>query len=200
MVQKVSFLKKPFLLWMMANFGGFIILGLTSMVAPQLVFVRNVIISSFVITLPISTAQWLALRRLAPVSWLWILSLPLGLLASVLVMRYSPNIWLPFVVDDESPLVIATGYLIGGILIGLPQRFLLRPIFPKASLWILATAGGLAVGMLLVLITNLINLSGFLSIIVVVLFYTSATGLTLSRWLSQSSSLSRFSLKTIEPS
>jgi hypothetical protein len=111
-----------------------------------------------------------------------------------------PNGWFPFAVDDESPLLIATLYLIGGLLIGLPQWFLLRPIFPKASLWILATAGGLALGILLVLSTNLINLSGILSFIVAALFYTVATGITLSHWLIQPGLPHSFSPKTIQPS
>jgi hypothetical protein len=200
MAQKVNFLEKPFFLWILANFCGFILLGLAAMVVPLLISVSNVFTSTFIITLPISITQWLALRRLGRVSWLWILSLPVSLLASVLVMRHSPNVWLPFAVDDESPIVLTTGYLIGGILIGLAQWFLLRPIFPKASLWIPATAGGLALGILLVLSTNLINISGILSFVVAALFYTVLTGITLSYWLVQLRSSHSISPQTIQPS
>jgi hypothetical protein len=200
MAQKESLLEKPFLLWMFANLGGFILLGLASIVVPLLISVRNVFTSTLVLTLPISIAQWLALRRFGHVSWLWILSLPVSLLASVLVMRHSPNIGLPFAVDDESPLALTTGYLIGGLLIGLPQWILLRPILSKASLWLLATAGGLALGSLVVLSTNLINISGFLSIVIVALFYAGFTGITLSHWLIKPGSPHSFSPKTIQPS
>jgi hypothetical protein len=199
MAQKVNFLEKPFLLWMLANLGGFILLGLTSMLVPLLTSVSNIFTSTLMIALPISIPQWLALRRLGPVSWLWMLSLPIGLLAAVLLFRDLPNDLLPFV-DDESPLLIATGYLIAGLLFGLPQWFMLRPILSKASLWLLATAGGLALGILVVLTTNLINVSGFLSIVVVALFYTGFTGMTLSHWLIKPGSLQSLSHKTIQPS
>jgi hypothetical protein len=182
MAQKVSLLQKPFLLWMLANLGGFILLGLVFMLALRLPFEQNIFGSTMIITLPISITQWLALRRLGPVSWLWILSFPIGLLAALLLFRHFPNGLLP-IVDDESLLAITMGYLLCGLLVGLPQWLLLRPILSRASLWLLATAGGLALGILVVLTTNLINISGFLSIVVVALLYTGFTGIALSRGL-----------------
>ncbi|NJD60141.1 MAG: hypothetical protein C3F13_17775 [Anaerolineales bacterium] len=199
MAQKVNFLEKPFLLWMLANLGGFILLGLASLVVPRLTPLHNIFASTLMIALPISIPQWLALRRLGPVSWLWILSFPIGLLAAVLVFRDLPIGWLPFV-DDESPLSITTGYLLGGLLIGLPQWYLLRPILSRASLFLLATAGGLALGILVVLITDLINISGILSIVVVALFYTGFTGIILSRGLVKPDSPRSFSSETVQPS
>ena len=114
------YLDQPFLLWLLANIGGFGILGLAALVFPILMSPTNLLASTFIITLPISCAQWLALRRLGPISWLWILAFPLGLLSSVLVVRYLPDGFLTFA-DDESLLVITALYLVGGLLIGLPQ-------------------------------------------------------------------------------
>lgn len=198
MAQKVTILEKPFLLWLLANLAGLILLGLASMLVPLLKSANNIFTSTLMIALPITIPQWLALRRLGPVSWLWILSLPIGLFTAVLVFRYFPYGWFPSV-DYESPLLITAGYLIGGLLFGLPQWLLLRPILSKASLWLLATAGGLALGVLVVLSTNLINQSGILSIIVVALFYAVATGITLSYGLVQRDSPHSLSPETILP-
>jgi hypothetical protein len=187
LTQKSNFLDKPFFLWFLANILGFGVLGLAGLVFPILMFQTNFLASTFFITFPISFTQWLALRRLGPISWLWILAFPLGLLAMVFVVRNMPdNLW-PFV-DDESMLTLTSIYLAGGILIGLPQWFLLQPVFPRAFLWVPATAGGLALGLAVVLGTNLIDISGIISFILAALVYTAVTGMTLSRWLVQSGS------------
>ncbi len=72
-----------------------------------------------------------------------------------------------------------------GLLVGLAQWLFLRGYFTKSLVWLLSSAVGLGLGIGLVLISNLINQSGVISIILVVLVYGIATGFVMS-WLSAS--------------
>ena len=87
--------------------------------------------------------------------------------------------------DDESVLSLTAAYTTIGLLVGLAQWLFLRGHFTKSLVWLLSSAVGLGLGTGLVLATNLIDQSGIISIILVVLVYTIATGLVMS-WLPAS--------------
>ncbi len=182
MSQKSGFLNKPFILWLMANIIGFGVLGIAILLFPDLmVFGRFG--SNLIITIPVSFAQWVVLKRMVSFSWLWIIAMPVGLTLAIFFLRAIPeSFWQ--VVDDESIAVLVAVYLVVGFLIGLPQWLLLRRKFARASLWIPGTAFGLALGTGLVLVTDLIHQHGVVSYILVFLIYATVTGLFLSRLIA----------------
>jgi hypothetical protein len=145
--------------------------------------------SILIISIPISLAQWIALRRILPTSALWVLTTPIGLLLAVLIYKYEvipDGLW-RIVGDegDESTAVITALYLVMGFTIGLPQWLILRRRFSSSSLWLLGSSIGVAAGCWLVLATDLINQSGVVSYIVGVLVYAIVTGLILSRLVAR---------------
>ena len=78
----------------------------------------------------------------------------------ILFLRSIPeSVWQ--IVDDESIVALAGGYLVVGFLVGTPQWLLLRMRFENASLWLVASALAPALGLALVLFTNLIDWSEF---------------------------------------
>jgi hypothetical protein len=77
-----------------------------------------------------------------------------------------------------------------GLLIGLVQWLILRQRFSGSLLWLLGSAAGLGVGSWLILVTDLIDQSGFLAAIVVVLVYIVATEVILT-WLLSSQAKSQ---------
>jgi hypothetical protein len=86
------------------------------------------------------------------------------------------------IVDDEATATLTMIYTAYGTAIGLTQWLILRRHCAKSSIWILGSSAGIGLGFGLVLATDLINQSGFISGIVVVLVYGIATGSILS-WL-----------------
>ena len=84
--------------------------------------------------------------------------------------------------DDESVLSLTAATATIGLLGGLAQWFFLRGQFTKSLVWPLGSAVGLGLGTGIVLASNLIDQSGIISIILVVLVYAMATGLVIS-WL-----------------
>lgn len=181
MSQQFGFIRKPFLIWIIANILGFGVLGIALLVIPSLMSISGIFGSTLIISIPISLAQWIALRRIFPISMLWILSIPVGLLLAILIIRELPDgLWQ--IADDESPAALTVGYLLIGLIIGLPQWLLLRHLFSNSSIWLLGSSIGVALGSGLVLATGLINQSTIVSYIVVVLVYAISTGLILS-WL-----------------
>lgn len=82
--------------------------------------------------------------------------------------------------DDESVLLLTVSYTIFGLLVGSVQWILLRRRFSKSLIWLLSSAGGLGLRTGLVLVTNLIDQYGIISIIVVVLVYSGVTGYVIS--------------------
>ena len=72
--------------------------------------------------------------------------------------------------------------MIIGLLVGLVQRLLLGRHFGKSWVWPLGSAAGLGLGTGLVLALNLIDQSGIVSIVLVVLLYASVTGAVIA-WL-----------------
>ena len=121
------------------------------------------------------------LRRLIPLSPLWVLAFPVGWVLSVLVPVAIPaSLWQ--IVDSESTITLTVLYVIMGAVLGVPQWLMLRRKLAKAALWILGSSLGMGLGFGLVLMTGLINRSEFISYTIVVLVYSIATGTILS-WL-----------------
>ena len=174
---------KPFLIWLVANILGCGALAILSLVSPFLMTIKSIVVSTLVISLPISIAQWLALRHISRTSVLWILTIPIGLLLALLLLQNIPALpWLN--IDDESLTGLTAGFLLISFLIGLPQYLILRHQFTGASLWLLGSTLAVSGGFWLVLATDLINRSGFFALVVVLLVYIVTTGLILSRLLA----------------
>ena len=169
--------------WIVANLLGVAAIGALSLI-PFLTSIRGMLVSSLIIGLPIGFAQWIALRRVAPISILWVLTISAGLLLGLVVSSILAGIFWGFL-DDESVLSLTAAYTTIGLLVGLAQWLFLRGHFTKSLVWLLSSAVGLGLGTGLVLATNLINQSGIISIILVVLVYAIATGLVMS-WLPAS--------------
>lgn len=184
MSQISGILSKPFLIWVLANVLGFGALGAMHLLSPLIMMFSGLIATittALTISIPIGLAQWIALRRILQTSVLWIPTILIGLLFSVLIMRVTPDgLWQ--VVDDESVVALTAGYFVGGFAIGLPQWLILRRQLSRSSIWLLGSSIGSAAGAWLILVTDLINYSGIISYIIGVLVYSIVTGLTLS-WL-----------------
>ena len=166
--------------WVVANSLGVAALGALSLI-PFLTSIPGMLVSSLIIGLPIGFAQWIALRRVAPISILWILSIPVGLLLGLVVSPILAGVFWGFL-DDESVLSLTAAYTIIGLLVGMAQWLFLRGHFAKSLVWLLSSAVGLGLGTGLVLASNLVNQSGIASIILVVLVYSIVTGSTIS-WM-----------------
>ena len=182
MARIVYELRKPFLVWVAANFLGVAALGAIILILPFLKSIPGMLTSTLIIGLPIGFAQWIALRRVAPISILWVLTISAGLLLGLVVIN-SPipsGVW--GFLDDESVLSLTLGTATIGFLVGLVQWLFLRSHFTKSLIWLLSSAVGLGLATCLILASNLINQSGEISIILVVLVYGIATGLAIS-WM-----------------
>jgi hypothetical protein len=173
--------------WFIANLLGVAAVAALRFIPPLETFRPGMLVSSLVIGLPIGLAQWLVLRRIAPVSPLWTLtiSVALPLALAVLNSPISGRIW-EFLGDDESVLSLTAGYLTIGFFVGLVQWLFLRAHFARSFVWLLSTAVGLGLGIGPVFASNLIYQSGIISIILVVLVYAIATGSVIS-WMQVSS-------------
>ena len=183
MSQKSGYISKPFIIWIFANILGFSALAISLLVLPSLMSISGIVVSTLIISIPMSLAQWIALRRIFPISILWIITIPIGLLLVVLIYQVIPDgLWQ--IVEDESPAVLTVLFLIMGFTIGLPQWLILRRQFSSSSIWLLGSSIGVAAGFGLVIVTDLINQSEIISYIVVVLVYAITTGLILSRLLA----------------
>ena len=170
--------------WATANLLGVAAIGALTLILPFLTSIPGMLVSSLIIGLPIGFAQWIALRRVAPISILWVLTISAGLLLGLVVSPILAGIFWGFL-DDESVLSLTAAYTTIGLLVGLAQWLFLRGHFTKSLVWLLSSAVGLGLGTGLVLVSNLINQSGIISIILVVLVYAIATGLVMS-WLPAS--------------
>ena len=102
------------------------------------------LVSSPIIGLPIGFAQWIAFRRVAPISILWIITFPAGLFLGLVVTPMFGGIW--GFHDDESVLSLTAGYTTIGLLVGLAQWLFLRGQFTKSLVWPLSSAVGLGLG------------------------------------------------------
>jgi hypothetical protein len=169
--------------WIVANLLGVAAIGALSLI-PFLTSIPGMLVSSLIIGLPIGLAQWIALRRVAPISILWVLTISAGLLLGLVVSPILAGVFWGFL-DDESVLSLTAAYTTIGLLVGMAQWLFLRGHFTKSLVWLLSSAVGLGLGTGLVLVSNLIHQSGIISIILVVLVYAIATGLVIS-WLPAS--------------
>jgi hypothetical protein len=185
MARKLYEVGKVMLGWIVANLLGVAAIGVLVLILPSLTSIPGMLVSSLIIGLPIGLAQWIALRRVAPISILWVLTISAGLLLGLVVINRTmfARIW--GFLDDESVLSLTAGYTTIGLLIGLAQWLFLRGHFTRSLVWPLSSAGGLGLGTGLVLASGLIYQSGAISIILVFLVYTIATGLVKS-WLPAS--------------
>jgi hypothetical protein len=168
--------------WIFANFLGVATIGVLSLI-PFLTSIPGILVSSLLIGLPIGLAQWIALRRIAPISILWVLTIFAGLVMGLVVVNSPMPLAILSDADDESVLSLTAAFATIGLLVGLVQWLFLRGHFAKSLVWLLSTAGGLGLGAFLVLASNLIDQSGIVSIILVVLVYAITTGLSIS-WMS----------------
>ena len=160
--------------WILANALGVAGIGVMLLLLPLLRWIPGRLLSSLAIGLPIGLAQWIALRRLTPISILWIWSIFAGLLLGLpLGSKVAGVIGL---VDDESILTLAVIYAIMGFLVGLVQWFFLRGHSARASFWPLCSAAGLGLGLGMALALDIVDEYGWLAIILVLLVYTVITG------------------------
>jgi hypothetical protein len=164
--------------WVVANLLGAAAIGPSSLIL-YLTSIPGRLGSSLAIGLPIGLAQWIALRRVAPISILWVLTISAGLLLGLAVGPMLAGVFWESL-DDESVLSLTAAYTMIGLLVGMVQWIFLRGHFAKSLVWPLSSAVGLGLGTGLVLATNLVDQSGILSIILVVLVYGIATGLVIA--------------------
>ena len=187
MSQHSKYLNKSLYIWIFANILGFSALGLAQLVFPSIMSVSGIFGSTLIISIPISLAQWIALRRIYPISILWILSIPISILLVILLIRELPDdLWQIFG-NETADLILF--FLLIGLIIGLPQWLLLRRQYSNSSIWLLGSSIGVGAGSGLVLATGLINQSGIISYIVAALVYAISTGLTLSILLANNNQL-----------
>jgi hypothetical protein len=178
-------LSKPFVFWVLAN-----ILGSSASAVVSVMFVSLLPpkISSFAsvifLSIPIGLAQWLSLRRNTRTSFLWIFTFTAGFLLFMLINRVVMN-RLTQLVDDESAAILTLEFIMMGFIVGLLQWLILQRHFSGAALWILGSTAGVGFTFWLILTTNLINLSGLVSVIVGILGYSFITGVTLVKLLAQ---------------
>jgi len=179
MSMEIKEVRGSFLGWILANILGVAALGVLIVILPFLTTIPGMVASTLIIGLPIGLAQWIAIRRLAPISILWIFTISIGLLLALGILRALPT---GDLVDDESIAVLTGGFAVMGFTTGLVQWFLLRRQFTRSLVWLLGSTVGISLGSVLVLATDLVNKSGIISIILVLLLYATATGLALE-WI-----------------
>lgn len=174
---------KQFLIWCLANILGFGALGASILVFPSLFGRSGFFITISIIAIPISLAQWIALRWLLQTSISWVLTIPIGMPLSFLILRIIPaGLW--FAADDDSLVAMTFSLLVVGLIIGLLQWIILRRKLVRSGIWLLGSAIGVAGSFWVILVTGLIDQSGIISYIFVALAYSSVTGLFLSGLLA----------------
>ncbi len=83
MAAKPGDISKAFWIWVLANLLGFTALGAGAFTLAGLVQIPGIAPTVLAISLPISFMQWVALRRITPLSAWWILTVPIGILLAV---------------------------------------------------------------------------------------------------------------------
>jgi hypothetical protein len=178
---KLGTISKSFIIWMVANILGISAIAALPLVFPSIILIDNKVLTTFFVLLPISLAQWLALRTFSRTSVFWIFTIPVGIGIYVLILRYILD-GLRNIADSESIAVMTSAYLLIGFIIGLLQWLILRRQFARSGLWLLGSTAGVGFSFWLILATDLINHSVILAYIVAILIYTVTTGLVLA-WL-----------------
>ena len=185
MAKKHYELGKVILGWIVANYLGVAAIWALIFILPFLTSIPGKLVSSLCIGVPIGFAQWIALRRIAPISILWVLTISAGLILGLVVINSPIPIGIFGFLDDESVLSLTAACMTIGLFVGLAQWLFLRGHFTMSLVWPLSSAVGLGLGTSLVLVSNLINQSGIGSLILGVLVYAVVTGLVIS-WLPAS--------------
>lgn len=177
-------IRSALIIWVVANILGLCVPPLVLFLVPSLSAVSGLLSTTLIISLPLSIAQWAALRRILPISSLWIFSIPLSVLVFVLIIREIPEYYWGFLGTETLPVLTTLGVSIG-FLIGLPQWLMLRKVCEHASLWLIGSALCIGLGAGILIATDLVNYSGLAGYILVALLYVGATGLILSILLLQ---------------
>ena len=183
MSQKFGYSSNHFLIWFVANIIGFGVMGALLLVFPFILGRAGFHRTTFFLAIPISLAQWIALRRSLQTSNLWILTIPIGIPISFIIMEAIHNgIWIE--ANDDSLFAMNSMIFVVGLVIGLLQWIILRKQLLRASVWIFGSAIAVAGSFWLILVTGLIDQSGIIAYIVVGLVYSGVTGLILSELLA----------------
>jgi hypothetical protein len=180
-ISKLGTESKSFIIWIVANILGISAVAALLLVFPSITSIGNEVLSTFIVLIPISLAQWLALRTFSRTSVLWIFTIPVSLELYLLIIRYIPEGLISYA-DSESIAVLTSLYLLIGFIIGLLQWLILRRQFARSVVWLLGSTLGFGLCFWFIFATNLINRSVILAFIVAILIYTVTTGLVLS-WL-----------------
>ena len=181
MSQNSGEIRNAFITWSIANILGLSIPPLIMLLVPSLTAISGLLGTTLLISMPLSIAQWAALRRTLPVSILWIFSIPASIIVLVLIVREMPESYWGYIDPESLAALIAISFVIG-LMIGLPQWLILRRECAGSSTWLLGSALGVGFGAGIVIATELVNISGILAYTIAVLIYVIATGITLS-WL-----------------
>ena len=171
------------LAWIAANLLGAGAIWIFTLIFSQMNAFPRSFVSSLVVGIPIGLAQWFVLRRLAPVSILWIFTISVGLQTGLFVLTRMDRIFNS--IDDESLLVLTAGYLVIGLMVGLFQWIFLWRHFARSPLWLLSNPIALWLGTALILVTDLVHQNGFAAAVLVTLVYAALTGLFLI-WIQPS--------------
>jgi len=176
-------LQKPWTVilgWFIANLLAVAFVALVPYIFPPVLRLHGgMLVSSLIVGFPIGLAQWIALRRVAPISVLWIFSISLALPLGLTILNSPIFLGGLSLLDDESIIAFMIGYAVIGLVVGLIQWVFLRSHFAKPLVWPPVSAAGLGLGMGLVL--AMISPSGIAPVILGVLVYALATGAVISR-------------------
>lgn len=179
MSQVSSDVRRASIIWSVANILGLGIPPLVMYFIPTLTAISGLFSTMLIISLPLSIAQWAALRISLPVSFLWIFSVPSSVLTFVLLIREIPESYFGFL-GSETLVTLTFFGMIFGLLLSIPQWLILSRRYRGSVIWLLGSTLGVGLGAFLVIITDLVNRYGVLAYIIVVLVYTTSTGLPLS--------------------
>ena len=112
--------------WFIANLLAVALIGLLPFIHPLVLPIRGgMLVSSLIIGLPIGLAQWLALRRVAPISLLWIFSISFALPLALVIVNSPVFLGVFDFFADESVIALIDCAVIG-LVVGLIQWVLLR--------------------------------------------------------------------------
>jgi hypothetical protein len=174
--------RRALIVWCVANILGLGIPPLVMYFVPTLTAISGLFSTSLIIALPLSITQWAALRASNPVSFLWMFSAPISVLTFVLLIREIPEDYFGFL-GSETLIVLSFFGLFFGFFLGLPQWLILSRRVSGSAVWLLGSTLGVGLGAFFVGITDLVNRSGIVAYVIMVLVYTISTGLSLTSLL-----------------
>ena len=142
---KLGTQSKSFIIWMVANILGISAVAALPLVFPSIISINNEVLATFMVSIPISLAQWLALRSFSRTSVLWIFTIPVSIELYLLIYRYIPERGLRNIAYSESSEsigVMTLAYFLIGFIIGLLQWLIIRREFARSALWLLGSTAG----------------------------------------------------------